>query len=112
TLPFRGEPVTLALKTHPEGVRAQFAWHEVPLCDPTRDIRLQIERFLSELAFKELVPRTKELALAHQIPIKKIVVRTQRSRWGSCSARGTISLNWRLIQTPPLVKDYIIIHEL
>jgi predicted metal-dependent hydrolase len=40
------------------------------------------------------------------------MVRNQRSRWGSCSPRGTISLNWRLIQAPPNVRDYIILHEL
>jgi predicted metal-dependent hydrolase len=39
-------------------------------------------------------------------------VRNQRSRWGSCSRRGTISLNWRLIQTPVSVRDYVILHEL
>ena len=32
--------------------------------------------------------------------------------WGSCSATGTISLNWRLVQTPEAVRDYIIHHEL
>jgi predicted metal-dependent hydrolase len=41
-----------------------------------------------------------------------VLVRNQRTRWGSCSARRTISLNWRLIQTPPFVRDYIIVHEL
>jgi predicted metal-dependent hydrolase len=41
-----------------------------------------------------------------------VTVRNQRTRWGSCSRRGTISLNWRLIQTPPFVSDYIILHEL
>jgi hypothetical protein len=39
-------------------------------------------------------------------------VRNQRTRWGSCSRRGNISLNWRLIQTPPFVRDYICLHEL
>jgi predicted metal-dependent hydrolase len=39
-------------------------------------------------------------------------VRNQKSRWGSCSRRGTISLNWRLIQAPAFVLDYIILHEL
>jgi len=44
--------------------------------------------------------------------VKRVTVRGQRTRWGSCSRRGTISLNWRLIQTPEDVRDYIILHEL
>jgi predicted metal-dependent hydrolase len=42
----------------------------------------------------------------------RITIRNQCSKWGSCSARRTISLNWRLIQVPAAVRDYIIIHEL
>jgi predicted metal-dependent hydrolase len=41
-----------------------------------------------------------------------VTVRNQRSRWGSCSRRGTISLNWRLVQTPLFVRDYLVLHEL
>jgi predicted metal-dependent hydrolase len=44
--------------------------------------------------------------------VKHVTVRNQRSRWGSCSANGVISLNWRLVQTPDSVRDYIIYHEL
>lgn len=43
---------------------------------------------------------------------KRLRVGDQRTRWGSCSARGTISLNWRLIMAPPEVLDYIVVHEL
>jgi len=39
-------------------------------------------------------------------------VRNQRTRWGSCSRRGVISLNWRLIQLPAFVSDYVVLHEL
>jgi predicted metal-dependent hydrolase len=46
------------------------------------------------------------------VPVRRISIRNQRSRWGSCSRRGTISLNWRLIQAPPAVRDYLILHEL
>jgi predicted metal-dependent hydrolase len=53
-----------------------------------------------------------ELAGLHHLPVQRVTVRNQRSRWGSCSRRGTISLNWRLVQTPCFVRDYLVLHEL
>jgi len=44
--------------------------------------------------------------------VTRVSVRDQRSRWGSCTAAGAISLNWRLVLTPESVRDYIIYHEL
>lgn len=76
------------------------------------DLRTLLEAQLLLRAKIELPGRAWELAAETDMAVKRISVRSQRSRWGSCSAGGTISLNWRLIQTPASVRDYIIYHEL
>ncbi|KXU35328.1 hypothetical protein AXK11_06640 [Cephaloticoccus primus] len=92
------------------------------------DLRPTLEAHFARLARAELPLRTSELAVRAQqvlsevesaprvmkpaVRLARVVVRDQRSRWGSCSGRGTISLNWRLVQTPDFVRDYIIYHEL
>jgi predicted metal-dependent hydrolase len=76
------------------------------------DLRPTLEARFARRARIELPARAWELAALCGVDMKHLVVRNQRSRWGSCSATGTISLNWRLVQTPDFVRDYIIHHEL
>ena len=60
----------------------------------------------------ELPPRLIALADEAGLRVARITVRDQRSRWGSCSTRGAITLNWRLLLMPPAVRDYVLWHEL
>lgn len=76
------------------------------------DLRAPLEAQFARRAKIELPARTWELAAEKGAGVKQVTVRNQRSRWGSCSAGGTISLNWRLVQAPESVRDYIICHEL
>lgn len=59
-----------------------------------------------------LADRIEVLAKTHQFCFARLSIRDQKTRWGSCSAKGNISLNWRLVQMPKSVCDYVILHEL
>ncbi len=80
--------------------------------DGLDDWRPLVEAHLTSLARRELPPRVLHAATRYHVAVQRILVRDQRTRWGSCSRRGTISLNWRLVQTPLHVRDYLIAHEL
>ncbi len=116
---FRGELVRIeageagGIRVGTEIVKVRGTTIGVPVADDVAaDLRPVIERHLRTLAGVELPARVAELAARHQFAVQRVTVRNQKSRWGSCSRRGTVSLNWRLIQTPVLVRDYIILHEL
>lgn len=106
---FRGE--IIRLEPDPDGI-IRLGAAALKISPPVTDLRPLIESHLRKLAAVELPPRVLELAAHHGVSISRVSVRNQKSRWGSCSRRGTVSLNWRLIQTPDFVRDYIILHEL
>lgn len=109
---YRGERVPLVVESTPDRVRVTFANQSLHFSKLPDNLRPAVENRLRQLAFDVLVPRTWELAADCHVEIHRVTVRDQRSRWGSCSVRGTISLNWRLIQAPAFVSDYLILHEL
>lgn len=108
----RGEQVMIEKAEAPMNHAVRFGSEVLTVADVVTDFRPAIEAHLWRLATQELPPRVRAYATQHRVRIQRISVRNQRSRWGSCSRRGTISLNWRLIQTPRHVQDYIILHEL
>lgn len=71
-----------------------------------------VERDLRKRAAAELPPQLLELAARHGLTVRRVSIRNQRSRWGSCSSRGHIALNFRLLLMPAHVREYILIHEL
>ena len=75
-------------------------------------LRATIEADLKQLARVELIPRLHELASQHGLSAGAVTIRNQRSRWGSCARNGNIALNFRLVQMPPEIRDYVLIHEL
>ncbi len=90
--------------------------------------RIRIARPLFQTRSRKLYIANKEAARAivtervrhflvhygarHSIVVGKIAIRNQKSRWGSCSKKGNLNFNYKLVFLPPEVRDYIIVHEI
>jgi predicted metal-dependent hydrolase len=77
---------------------------------PAGDAR--VERLARACAARELPAQLLQLAEAHGIHVRRISIRNQQTRWGSCSRAGSITLNWRLVLVPDFVREYVMLHEL
>ncbi|OGD60868.1 hypothetical protein A3A71_03085 [Candidatus Berkelbacteria bacterium RIFCSPLOWO2_01_FULL_50_28] len=87
----------------------------VTVTSPSEDhteVRKLLEQSYRLYAIKHFQARVPLLADLVNRDISNVTIRSQRTRWGSCSSRNTISLNWRLIMAPDWVSDYVIYHEL
>lgn len=112
TILWRGQPVPLETGSEDGKWFARVGTMTCPLSGPDGDLREQLKKQLLRVARQELPARVQELAGAGNIFPSRVRVGDQTSRWGSASKKGTICLNWRLLQLPEEVRDYIIWHEL
>ena len=109
---WRGELCELRVAAGGDRPRVCLAADVFAVRDTGGDLRPELEAAFRRRAAVELPGRAWEWAARVGAGLARVDVRNQRSRWGSCSARGVVSLNWRLIQAPDHVVDYIICHEL
>jgi len=105
---FRGRPVEIIVR---DG-RVTLGDEDAGAWSAATDIRALVTARLRAVAATELPARCRTLAASVDLDVRRVSVRNQRSRWGACSSRGTVTLNWRLVQVPPAVRDYVIWHEL
>jgi predicted metal-dependent hydrolase len=107
--------IEAALRTQPHS-GGTAVWCDTTLVAVVRtlpaDLRPVVEGWLRERARRQLPDELMSLAAAHDISVARVSIRNQRSRWGSCSPSGTITLNWRLVHVPPFVREYVLLHEL
>ena len=115
TLPLRGVEHRIV---HRPGVRGSV-WTETAddgaglLCvaGDAPHVGRRVGDFLRREAARDLEAASRRAAEALGVPVKRISVRDQSSRWGSCSTTGVLSYSWRLILAPPFVLNYLAVHE-
>jgi predicted metal-dependent hydrolase len=111
TILLGGAPVRISIGARDDTWRVEYGARAVLVAD-LADVQPAIEHDLRALAREVLLPRLRGLALEHSLEVGAVSIRNQRSRWGSCARNGNIALNFRLVQMPSHVSDYVLLHEL
>jgi len=109
---FKGEAVRLRVVKDLGRPVLELGPHRRFIADEAMDLVRPATELLRTVAAKEIPPQTREIAGRLGIDFKRVSIRNQRTRWGSCSTSGVISLNWRLVMMPVGAMDYVIMHEL
>jgi predicted metal-dependent hydrolase len=71
----------------------------------------RVHDFLKREARRDLQKAAQDYADLLSVRVKRLSIRDQSSRWGSCTSAGSLSFSWRLILAPPMVLDYLAAHE-
>jgi predicted metal-dependent hydrolase len=119
SLPWLGGELTLDIRG--EGVRTTVRREEERLvikADPTltgelreRTLKSALQRFYKREGEALMAPKVEAYAARLCRPVRKVIIRDQKRRWGSCASDATIRLNWRLMGFPEDLIDYVCAHE-
>ncbi len=85
---------------------------ELTTLERTKVIKKTLETWYREKADEVLRERTQHFAQLMQVTPKEIMIKTQKSRWGSCDSHNNIRYNWKIIMAAPELLDYLVVHEL
>jgi predicted metal-dependent hydrolase len=116
--PFMGEQYPLHIIQEPQRQRLHVLLDQqklVIMAPPNvtaLQIRQALTRWYRRQAESLLPERVKQLAEQTSLRPNLVQIKSYKARWGSCTMRGDIQLNWQLVQATQSINDYVIIHEL
>ncbi|MHB1951507.1 MAG: M48 family metallopeptidase [Acidiferrobacteraceae bacterium] len=110
-LPFLGESLALELTAGLERAQRVGATLRVPAGDGER-ILAALKGWYRDEALRRALAMAPRYTPALRREPRRFIIREQKTRWGSCSRAGVISLNWRLLLGAPALFEYVLIHEL
>jgi len=108
TLPYLDS--TLELVAQPGRTRAYRRSRELLVPDDASALTA-IERWYRRAARAEIAPRLDRACAATDVTYSRLTIRSQRTRWASCSRGGAMSFNWHLLLAPSEILDYVVWHE-
>ena len=106
------------LKVHPNATgeaKLRGGWLHVPApagAQQTAHVRSALVSWFRRHAAERLPERVEAWRSKAGVETPRVVIADQQKRWGSCDRGGTIRLNWRIIQAPMRLVDYVVVHEL
>ena len=107
-------PKRQSFKNAQKFVESRLDW--IKTNKQSMNVQLEKKRNLPEIdrkvARKILCRRIGELAQLHNFVYNRVSIRKQKTRWGSCSTKNNINLNANLLNIPPELIDYVLLHEL
>jgi predicted metal-dependent hydrolase len=118
TILYRGQPVRLRVRpgSRPRVQEAGGLEVTVPAAPGDADRELMVERILRRWlkwsAQNDALAYVERHGRRHDLLPAAVRIKEQKRLWGSCSAKGRVNLNWRLILAPPPVFEYVVVHEL
>ena len=116
TVPYLGRDLELVQRKNHDGVGDITLEGNILAVGPelfdNGTLELALEQWYRAEAARLIDERTDKLSSNMGISYKRIVIRGQKTRWGSCSRKKNLSFNWKLMMAPEPVIDYVIIHEL
>lgn len=116
TLQLLGNAINLNVVQDTKNKQAQFNHDSLTITSPQADdeavIKHKVIQWYKKQAEIDFGRRLAILAAKLGVSTPPLKLSSAQSRWGSCSSRGDIRLNWRLLQAPPHIINYVVCHEL